>query len=129
MKNLSITLVILMALGMASCANNDEKLAEGPDSSEEFLDEGAGENFDEQEVIVDEQSKKEDEQLSDYEVEESYAPEVATSGEMAIYTTQKGETLMQIAFKIYGDYRKWKDLMSWNSLNSQNVPGGMKHSV
>jgi nucleoid-associated protein YgaU len=28
---------------------------------------------------------------------------------------QKGDTLHEwLAFKIYGDYRKWKDLKAWN---------------
>lgn len=30
------------------------------------------------------------------------------------YQVQKGDTLMMIAFKIYGDYRKWKELKEWN---------------
>lgn len=30
------------------------------------------------------------------------------------YHMQKDETLMMVAFKIYGDYRKWKDLKEWN---------------
>ena len=30
------------------------------------------------------------------------------------YHIQKGDTLMMVAFKIYGDYRKWKDLKAWN---------------
>ncbi len=31
------------------------------------------------------------------------------------YTVQKNETLMMIAFKIYGDYGRWKDLANMNS--------------
>ena len=31
------------------------------------------------------------------------------------YKMQKGDTLMMIAFKIYGDYRKWKDIKKWNA--------------
>lgn len=30
------------------------------------------------------------------------------------YHVQKGDTLMMVAFKIYGDYRKWKELKTWN---------------
>lgn len=36
------------------------------------------------------------------------------AGRMMFYTVQKGETLMQIAFKIYGDLGKWKDLKEMN---------------
>lgn len=32
----------------------------------------------------------------------------------SLYEVQRGDTLMMIAFKIYGDYRKWKDLKKWN---------------
>lgn len=31
------------------------------------------------------------------------------------YTVQRGETLMIVAFKIYGDYSKWRDLARMNS--------------
>jgi nucleoid-associated protein YgaU len=37
------------------------------------------------------------------------------SGEVKTYTVKKGETLMQIAFKLYGDISKWKDIMAMNS--------------
>jgi nucleoid-associated protein YgaU len=43
--------------------------------------------------------------------DESFEPKL---GSEAQYHIQKGETLMMAAFKIYGDYRKWKDLSSWN---------------
>ena len=130
MKNLSLTFLILIGLGLSSCSSSEEDLAEGPDSSEEFVDDDEG--FDEQEVVVDEQSVKEDEQLSDNEAEEAYEPQpepqpqIASSGEMGTYRTQKGETLMQVAFKLYGDYRKWKDIMSLNNLSSQSIPNGME---
>ena len=43
------------------------------------------------------------------------APEMPqTYGEMETYKVQSGDTMMMIAFKIYGDYRKWKDLRAWN---------------
>ena len=35
-------------------------------------------------------------------------------GQMETYKVQKGDTMMMVAFKIYGDYRKWKDLKTWN---------------
>ncbi|MFP5385024.1 MAG: LysM peptidoglycan-binding domain-containing protein [Bacteriovoracia bacterium] len=36
------------------------------------------------------------------------------AGSIKQYTVQKNETLMMIAFKIYGDYARWKDLASQN---------------
>lgn len=36
-------------------------------------------------------------------------------GSERTYTVQKNETLMMIAFKLYGDYAKWKELANYNS--------------
>ena len=43
-------------------------------------------------------------------------------GTIQTYRVQKGETLMQIAFKIYGDIGKWKDIKAMNrgQLTSNN---------
>ncbi len=42
--------------------------------------------------------------------------EVTTeAGAMSQYTVQKNETLMMIAFKLYGDYARWKELANMNS--------------
>ncbi|MBF0360999.1 MAG: LysM peptidoglycan-binding domain-containing protein [Oligoflexia bacterium] len=37
------------------------------------------------------------------------------SGEIGEYTVGKGETLMWVAFKIYGNYNKWKSIAKLNS--------------
>lgn len=58
--------------------------------------------------------------------------EVAMSDSMEEYRVQKGDTLMMVAFKIYGDYRKWKDLAGWNKDKLQaKISEGMilKYSV
>lgn len=39
---------------------------------------------------------------------------VATTDEILHYQVKSGETLMLVAFKIYGDYRMWKDLYTLN---------------
>ena len=44
-------------------------------------------------------------------------------GKMMTYKLQKGETLMQVAFKIYGDISRWKDL------KAMNAPALSKHPV
>lgn len=36
-------------------------------------------------------------------------------GELRNYTVQKNETLMLIAFKIYGDYSRWREIAQMNS--------------
>lgn len=51
--------------------------------------------------------------------ENDFTPTVTTVAEtMNItkqYTVQKNETLMLIAFKLYGDYDRWKELANYNS--------------
>ena len=41
---------------------------------------------------------------------------IADDSKVMIYKVQKVETLMQIAFKIYGDISKWKDIVELNKL-------------
>ncbi|MBP9674463.1 MAG: LysM peptidoglycan-binding domain-containing protein [Bacteriovoracaceae bacterium] len=43
---------------------------------------------------------------------------------VAYYTVQKNETLMMVAFKIYGDYTKWREI---SALNTNQLPDG--HSL
>ncbi len=38
----------------------------------------------------------------------------STTGQMGSYTVESGDTYMLIAFKIYGDYRKWKSVADMN---------------
>ena len=55
-------------------------------------------------------------------------PSVSTTGVNGEYIVQKNETLMMVAFKLYGDYGKWRDLASRNSgtLKGGPVRAGMK---
>lgn len=55
-------------------------------------------------------------------IEESYSS-MPEYGPMETYRMQKGDTLMMVAFKIYGDYRKWKDLKSWNKETKKFTAG------
>lgn len=69
-------------------------------------------------------------QIADAPVVEESAPEITseaevdaapvvsnnyTGGSERTYAVQKNETLMMIAFKLYGDYAKWKELANYNS--------------
>jgi nucleoid-associated protein YgaU len=60
---------------------------------------------------------------------ENPAPAISSGGgSEKQYTVQKNETLMMIAFKIYGDYRRWKEIANINtgSLNGNStVKSGM----
>ncbi len=49
---------------------------------------------------------------------------VELGSEEGSYTVKKGETLMMVAFNIYGDYRKWKDLAMLNGVHGDRVAEG-----
>lgn len=62
--------------------------------------------------------------------EEDPLSEGMLGSEMSIvggqYTVEKGDTLMWIAFKLYGDYRKWQHLSSLNSnVEAKSLVPGM----
>jgi nucleoid-associated protein YgaU len=50
------------------------------------------------------------------------------AGEIKTYRVKKGETLMQIAFALYGDISKWKELKSMNS-DKVNSNKGLKANI
>lgn len=54
--------------------------------------------------------------------------QVTLTGNEGLYTVQKNETLMMIAFKLYGDYGKWRDIAARNRamLKSGQPTAGMK---
>lgn len=53
------------------------------------------------------------------EIKTEIEPAVASSaGQIKTYKVKKGETLMQIAFALYGDISMWKDLKARNKVSS-----------
>jgi len=46
------------------------------------------------------------------------------AGAIKNYTVKKGETLMQIAFSIYGDVSKWKEIKNLNNGNTNHLKPG-----
>ncbi len=46
------------------------------------------------------------------------------AGSIKNYTVKKGETLMQIAFSIYGDVSKWKEIKNLNNGNTNQLKPG-----
>lgn len=52
------------------------------------------------------------------------SPVIEMSGDEGQYTVKQGETLMMVAFNIYGDYRKWKMLSDLNGLSGDRVAQG-----
>tara|TARA_B100001971_G_scaffold214585_1_gene252919 strand:- start:123739 stop:124353 length:615 start_codon:yes stop_codon:yes gene_type:complete len=67
-----------------------------------------------------------DNSMSQLEMSE---PMVELGTEQRTYTVKKNETLMMIAFQVYGDYRRWKSIADLNQdvLNgSQTIKEGMQ---
>lgn len=46
--------------------------------------------------------------------EEMASTSFQTTGQVGTYTIESGDTYMLIAFKLYGDYRKWKSVADMN---------------
>jgi nucleoid-associated protein YgaU len=62
------------------------------------------------ELVIEEEGKTE----ATAAVASSTKPSTTLSENMMEYKVQKNETLMMIAFKLYGDYGWWKKLAGWN---------------
>ncbi|MFZ8934337.1 MAG: LysM peptidoglycan-binding domain-containing protein [Bacteriovoracaceae bacterium] len=111
MKLLNIILIMMISFGIASCSskkkNDQEKAAP---SMETTLD---------NEVVIDD--ILEAEQPTESMAEEASTSGMDLSGEMASYTVEEGDTLMLISFKLYGDYRKWREIANQNPELSPNA--------
>ena len=139
--------MILIGLATSACSNNDKTQdsevsgLEGMESEADFLVDSDSDFLFEEDLVFEEEPVASQEEVpmeaapmqepvneNDYmvAVEEERAPsEVSYGPEMREYVVQKGETLMMIAFHIYGDYAKWKDIQSWNpSISSKNLNTG-----
>lgn len=94
---------------------DEDELAEGDE------DEAMGDEEESDEVAEDEtmDQVEETDTVSEEvaEVEPTPVPAAATdmAGGEAWYTVKANDTLMIVAFKIYGDYGKWRQLARWNS--------------
>ncbi len=51
---------------------------------------------------------------------------IETVGSLKTYTVDKNDTMMLIAFKIYGDYSKWREILNANSDKLMGKPSNLK---
>ncbi len=131
MKILNLLIILSLFAGTAACSTK-KKADANQDVAESVTDGGEDADFvvdaDDEELIA------EDEEASSDEIEqvaESTAEEVSASAEESSvqisevqeYTVEKGDTLMLVSFKLFGDYRKWRDLQA---MNGDLVAGGLK---
>jgi nucleoid-associated protein YgaU len=116
----------------------DEMLAEedGEDMDEEEDVEVAEEDGDEmdedEEIEVADEAEEEDEEMeeeepmiADNDDDGAYAADVEMSGSYGNYKVKRGDTLMLIAFKIYGDYTKWRTIANLNPGSSRLAVGSV----
>jgi len=109
-------LMLLLIFGIVSCSSGDKK-NEGEDSAETAME--SGDDADEFGDDMEDSDDSEDEDLfaeDDLEDMSGSSPSVQITGDSGQYTVEKGDTLMLIAFKLYGDYSMWRSL-------SDNNPG------
>ncbi len=105
--------------------NSDEDMESSDDAIEEVEDEVAETD----EETTPEAPAEAMDQESEMQVADTAPVQMNTSGEEGWHTVAKNETLMIIAFKIYGDYEKWRELARWNANKlgpNHTVSVGMK---
>lgn len=66
-----------------------------------------------------------DDPAAKIDIQEEPIEKVALAGGIGEYKVEKGETLMMIAFKIWGDYSKWRELAKMNPKAKNAVSKGM----
>lgn len=141
-----IILVSILGLLLSSCSTKSEKKKDNGLGSEFIIEEPNGPSEEDGIVSLDEGLYEEiDDDLSektnyaadniydDMDKVEAYNESVkedvikVLSDDFQMYTVKEGETLMWIAFKVYGDYKEWKKLKLWNedklNFNNQVEPG------
>lgn len=139
MKKTNLLIIVSFVLSACSFSNsNKEVITSMPTDELEFAVDTFGETeptevkVEEQKVLANNNEESmpelEEPQFKDFQkevaTEKEFIPEIEpivamdSSAPMLSkeeqYQVQKGDTLMMVAFKIYGDYRKWKDLKEWN---------------
>ena len=131
---LFLTILILLSFAMTSCSNlrkreSDDHRAETQDvvtDDDDFLanEDFDNEDLDEEEDVNDDFTKTEEvvyEDMDEFDDQNRVVASYAEGpGGTVSYTIQKNDTLMLISFKVYGDYSRWKEILSGNPSVSAN---------
>lgn len=113
-------LALLTLLALVSCSSNksvEENEVETQEDSVGLEDEN---RYDNNESIAEEEYSEDT--IEEKGEEETYAengdvsptPTPSLSGDEGMYTVEKGDTFMLIAFKLYGDYSQWRNIHNLN---------------
>lgn len=122
-------LLIVGLLTVVSCSKNS-KTKDNVDTAADVADMASDADFivdseDEELILEDDSSMASSDGSEPIIMDESVAStEIAMSDDEGTYTVKKGETLMMVAFNIYGDYRLWKRISDLNGLSGSRVSEG-----
>ena len=128
-RNLLITFLISFPLLISACSSSEvDEFGEDEEGAiyEEFEEESGADEVgsvpeDDAELLNEFAEGGEGDPFSDLqeedqpqEIEEADSDGGGSDGSMASYTIMRGDTLMKIAFDLYGDVERWRDLLNWN---------------
>lgn len=120
--------LVILSIGLVGCSGSKSAKTvnqETPQIELSDADEFIENPNEEPAVVEDAAAAAEEPVVADAPVTEENSPEISdmdapvvvdnsTGGSEKTYQVQKNETLMMIAFKLYGDYGKWKELANYN---------------
>jgi len=121
----TILLISLLGCSNGSKRDGDSQVVEGTEASQpsdaDFIvdaedDSLVAEPVSETEEVVSDLGSSEAPMVEEMAAIPS-SPEIQEVGAIAEYQVKKGDTLMLIAFNLFGDYRKWKELKSLNGFD------------
>lgn len=120
-------LLIVGLLTVVSCSKNSKK--SDAENAADVVDMASDADFivdsEDEELIIEDNGVAASSESEPIVMDESVASaDVVMSEDEGTYTVKKGETLMMVAFNLYGDYRLWKKLSDMNGLNGQRVSEG-----
>lgn len=130
--------LVVLSLGLVGCSgsksaqkvNQETPQVELSDADEFVENPNETASAETSEVAATETEPTTEAPIVDDNIAEESSPVVSESyvaGSEKSYEVQKNETLMMIAFKLYGDYSKWKELANYNATTlkgSTNVRPG-----
>ena len=112
-------MMMIVFVGFLSCSQNE--IQTGNNDINEELDSGEekfAENYDDSDY-------EEDNKYDEEEADEVALGDEEFVGENGTYMIENGDTYMWIAYKLYGDYGRWRELASKNShLSSKDLKVG-----
>jgi len=123
-------LLLAGLLTVVSCSKGSSTTNKNPEDSTAFNEDEADfiVDADDNDLVIEEEPVLGDSKGSeDVLLEEPVASTegaIELSSEEATYAVKKGETLMMIAFNIYGDYRRWREIARYNGINGGAVEEG-----